>query len=101
MAKKNDYAVAPFPSYKISKAAVNMLMIQYAMALEPKGFTVFAVNPGWLKTDMGGSYANLEPEIGALQVVEIIQKSTPSDNGSFRQIYVEGWKVYDGKNIPW
>ncbi|RDW58270.1 hypothetical protein BP5796_12200 [Coleophoma crateriformis] len=95
------FSTAPFPSYKVSKAAVNMLMAQYAMELGPKGFTVFAINPGWLSTDMGGSQANLEPVVGACQVVEIIQKATPADNGSFRQIYVEGWDVYDGKNIPW
>jgi NAD(P)-dependent dehydrogenase (short-subunit alcohol dehydrogenase family) len=94
-------ANAPFPSYKISKAAVNMLTVQYAMELKPKGFTVFIVNPGWLRTDMGGPYAYLEPVVGAQQVVEILLKASPADSGSFRQIYVEGWEIYDGKNIPW
>jgi NAD(P)-dependent dehydrogenase (short-subunit alcohol dehydrogenase family) len=94
-------AIAPFPSYKISKAAVNMLTIQYALELKPKGFTVFAVNPGWLRTDMGGPYANLEPVVGVQQVVDILLKASPADNGSFRQIYVEGWEIYDGKNVPW
>ena len=37
---------APFPSYKITKAAVNMLMKQFALELGPKGFTVFPINPG-------------------------------------------------------
>jgi NAD(P)-dependent dehydrogenase (short-subunit alcohol dehydrogenase family) len=102
MANNEDFSKgAPFPSYKISKAAVNMLTVQYAMELGPKSFTVFAVNPGWLRTDMGGQHANLEPRIGARQVIKIIQEATAADNGSFRQIYVEGWEVYDGKNIPW
>ena len=100
-AAENFSASPPFPSYKISKTAVNMLTVQYAMELGPKGFTVFAVSPGWLRTDMGGSYANLEPVIGARQLIEIVQAATPADNGSFRQIYVEGWKLYDGRNIPW
>jgi NAD(P)-dependent dehydrogenase (short-subunit alcohol dehydrogenase family) len=90
MAMKENFVMEPFLSYKISKAALNMLMLQYAMELGPKGFTVFATNPGWPKTDMGSQYANLEPVVGARQVVEIIQKSTPADNGSFRQINVEG-----------
>lgn len=94
-------ANAPFPSYKITKAAVNMLMKQFALELGPKGFTVFPVNSGWLKTDMGGPYAYLEPIVGAKQVVEIIQKSTAADNGSFRSLYVEGHEFYDGKNLPW
>ena len=101
MAMKENFALAPFPSYKISKAALNMLMILYAIELGPKGFTVFAVNPGWLKTDMGSQYANFEPVVGARQVVEIIQTSTSADNGSTCNIYVEGWKIYDGKNLPW
>lgn len=94
-------ANAPCPSYKITKAAVNMLMKQFALELGPKGFTVFPINPGWLKTDMGGPYAYLEPIVGAKQIVEIIQKSTTADNGSFRSLYVEGHEFYDGKNLPW
>ncbi|RFU31414.1 hypothetical protein B7463_g4908, partial [Scytalidium lignicola] len=101
LTNKDHYAVAPFPSYKISKAAVNMLMLQYSLELGQKGFTVFAVSPGWMRTDMGGPYADLEPVVGASQFVEILQKATPADNGSFRQIYVEGSKLYDGKNLPW
>ncbi|KFY48089.1 hypothetical protein V495_01631 [Pseudogymnoascus sp. VKM F-4514 (FW-929)] len=93
-------ADVPFPSYKITKAAVNMLMKQFALELGSRGFTVFPINPGWLKTDMGGPYAYLEPIVGAKQIVEIIQKSTTADNGSFRSLYVDGHEFYDGKNLP-
>jgi NAD(P)-dependent dehydrogenase (short-subunit alcohol dehydrogenase family) len=101
MTNKDYFAAAPFPSYKVSKAAVNMLTLQYSMELGPKGFIVFAVTPGWLRTDMGGPHADLEPVVGARQFVDILQKATPADNGSFRQIYVEGSKQYDGRNFPW
>lgn len=94
-------AVAPFPSYKISKAAVNMLTVQLALELGPQGFTVFVVNPGWLRTEMGGPYAPLDASVGARQVVDIIEKATPADNGGFRSIYVERDGYYDGKNLPW
>lgn len=64
-----------------------MLNAQYAMELGPKrSFTVFPVNPGWLRTDMGGQHANLKPGIGACQVVKIMQEVMAADNGSFRQI---------------
>lgn len=92
---------APYPSYKVSKAAANMVGTMFAEELGPKGFTVLVVNPGWLKTDLGGPYAFLEPIVGARQVVEIIQKATPADNGTFRSLYVEGHPIYDGKNLPW
>lgn len=90
------------PSYKISKAALNMLTVQYANELGPQGFTVFAVSPGWLQTDLGGSYAHLKPADGARAVTDIIMTSTrKKDNGSFRDIYVEGDSLYTGKNPPW
>lgn len=34
------------PAYKISKAALNMLTVQYAIELEEKGFTIAALSPG-------------------------------------------------------
>lgn len=34
------------PSYKVTKAALNMLMIQYACELEERGFTVVGITPG-------------------------------------------------------
>jgi NAD(P)-dependent dehydrogenase (short-subunit alcohol dehydrogenase family) len=34
------------PSYKITKAALNMLTVIYANELEKEGFTVFCVSPG-------------------------------------------------------
>lgn len=40
------FKAAPAPSYKISKAALNMLTVQYALALEDEGFTVVAISPG-------------------------------------------------------
>lgn len=90
------------PSYKISKAALNMLTVQYASELGPQGFTVFAVSPGWLQTDLGGSYAHLKPAVGAREVTDIIMNSTrEKDNGSFRDIRIEGDSLYTGKNPPW
>ncbi|CRG92570.1 hypothetical protein PISL3812_09632 [Talaromyces islandicus] len=90
------------PSYKISKAALNMLTVQYAAELAPQGFTVFAVSPGWLQTDLGGSYADLKPSDGARATLDIIFKSTPKkDNGSYRDIYIKGNSTYTGENPPW
>ncbi|KAH8695474.1 putative short-chain dehydrogenase [Talaromyces proteolyticus] len=90
------------PSYSISKAALNMLTVQYASELGPKGFTVFAISPGWLQTDLGGSHAHLKPIDGARSVTNIILKSSKAkDNGCFRDIYIEGDSFYTGENPPW
>lgn len=34
------------PAYKISKAALNMMMVQYANYLEKEGFIVLSIDPG-------------------------------------------------------
>lgn len=101
MAMKDYSAQAPFPSYKISKAALNMLTVQYSMDLAPKGFTVLAVSPGWLQTDLGGPQADLSPETGAKSVLDIVYGATKEDNGTFRNILVQDHPYYDGKTPPW
>jgi NAD(P)-dependent dehydrogenase (short-subunit alcohol dehydrogenase family) len=95
--------IAPVPAYKISKAALNMLTVQYASELARQNFTVFAISPGWLQTDLGGGYAHLRPEVGAREVVRIVLEATPQkDNGVFRDICVEGFGgTYSGVNPPW
>lgn len=95
--------MASVPAYKISKAALNMLTVQYATELAPENFTVFAISPGWLQTDLGGGYAHLRPEDGAKEVVRILLEATAQkDNGVFRDICVPGFEgLYSGVNPPW
>jgi NAD(P)-dependent dehydrogenase (short-subunit alcohol dehydrogenase family) len=46
-------------AYRSSKAAVNMVMRSAAIDLAPRGITCVLVNPGWVRTDMGGPKAPL------------------------------------------
>ena len=96
-----DKYAAPLPAYKISKSALNMLTVQYSIDLNAKGYTVFCLSPGWLKTDLGGSIADLEPETGAKATIDIIYSSTRKDSGSFRDIYITDNALYTGSNPPW
>ncbi|KAK4939684.1 hypothetical protein LTR10_020074 [Elasticomyces elasticus] len=101
------YKWAPFPAYKISKAALNMLTVQCAQEYAQEGFTVFAVSPGWLRTDLGTENADLDVSVGAQATLHVIGNSTTEDNGTFRNILVPGWEnkegpnQYDGKIVPW
>lgn len=36
----------PAPAYKVTKAALNMLTLQWGMEYRDKGFTIFGVSPG-------------------------------------------------------
>jgi NAD(P)-dependent dehydrogenase (short-subunit alcohol dehydrogenase family) len=50
--------------YRLSKTALNGLSIQLSKELSPE-IKVYAVHPGWVKTEMGGPNAQLSVEQGA------------------------------------
>lgn len=54
----------PYPSYSISKTAVNAVTKILADELKNTKIMVFSVDPGWVKTDMGGPAAPLSIEEG-------------------------------------
>ncbi|THV47317.1 hypothetical protein BGAL_0319g00080 [Botrytis galanthina] len=101
------YSTMAIPAYKVSKAALNMLTVQYAQSYADEGFTFLAVNPGWLRTDLGGASADLDVETGAKAVVELIESNGKESNGKFLNIRVAGWEKneginqYDGGVLPW
>ncbi|KAJ5852749.1 Short-chain dehydrogenase/reductase SDR [Penicillium soppii] len=107
IAMVDAFRLLPSPAYKISKAALNMLTAQYAKQYANDGFTFLGISPGWLRTDLGSSRADLSVETGAEKVLDIIQQATPKQNGKFLNIHVPGWETreganqYDGKEIPW
>lgn len=81
-----------YPSYRISKTALNALTRIIANELKGTNILVNAVCPGWVKTDMGGANASKTPEQGADTVVWLA--TLPDDgptSGFFR----------DRQPIPW
>ncbi|MFO7342310.1 MAG: SDR family oxidoreductase [Bacillaceae bacterium] len=64
-----DYA------YGLSKAALNMLTAKAKKELKASGIRVFSVHPGWMRTDMGGPSAEIEPEIPAAGICKMIEFS--------------------------
>ena len=68
-------------AYRASKAAVNNLMISISNDLKPKGITVTAFHPGWVKTDMGGPNAALTPDESASYLIKNFLKLTIKDTG--------------------
>lgn len=79
-------------SYRVSKAALNMMTIVLAEELRGKGVLVNAVDPGWTKTRMGGSGASRT----AGQAAEgIVWAATLDDNGP------TGGFFFDKRKIDW
>jgi len=105
--KSATYSVFPVPAYKITKAALNMLTVQYSLAFASEGFTFVAVSPGWVQTDLGGPTADLTVEQGSKAVSDIIFRVTEKETGTFINVHVPGWEKaeglnqYDGENPPW
>ncbi|PMD43060.1 NAD(P)-binding protein [Hyaloscypha variabilis F] len=80
-------------SYSISKAALNMLTVHQADNLKGKGVVVVCIDPGWVKTDMGGSGAVLEKEESIGGMLKCLRGLKSTDSGRFF--------LYDGSERPW
>jgi NAD(P)-dependent dehydrogenase (short-subunit alcohol dehydrogenase family) len=79
--------------YRPSKAAVNMLMRTAAIDLRARRISCVVVNPGWVKTDMGGPNAKLTPTESVTAMRRLIDGLGPRDSGRFYN--------YDGREYPW
>jgi len=101
----SKFKPVPSHAYKVSKAALNMLNAQWAVAYAEAGFTFLLVSPGWLQTDLGGKDADLPVETGVSELKRIILQADSSQNGKFLNIHVPGqeesWGQYDGKEVAW
>jgi NAD(P)-dependent dehydrogenase (short-subunit alcohol dehydrogenase family) len=61
------------PAYRLSKFALNGMTILHAGDLKGK-VAVNALDPGWLKTDLGGPKAPGEPRDGAVRMLDLALK---------------------------
>ncbi len=61
------------PAYRLSKLLLNGLSISYAGDLKGR-VAVNSLDPGWLKTDLGGPNAPGEPVDGAVRMLELACK---------------------------
>jgi NAD(P)-dependent dehydrogenase (short-subunit alcohol dehydrogenase family) len=79
--------------YRASKAALNAVVASAAVDLRPRGITVVALNPGWVKTDMGGPNAEIGVGESVAALHGILDRLTLADSGRFIDV--------DGSTIPW
>ncbi|WP_428675147.1 SDR family NAD(P)-dependent oxidoreductase [Roseibium sp.] len=77
------YRKADKLAYRASKAAVNKVMQGLASELEPEGIPVALIDPGWVRTDMGGPEGENSAEDVAKGVLSLAQTLTIDQTGCF------------------
>jgi NAD(P)-dependent dehydrogenase (short-subunit alcohol dehydrogenase family) len=82
-----------YPAYRASKAALNMFL--RCLAPEVPDVALMAIHPGWVKTDMGGDDAPVEPADSARGIVATAAKYCTKETS------VDKMYVYDGSSLPW
>jgi NAD(P)-dependent dehydrogenase (short-subunit alcohol dehydrogenase family) len=65
--------------YAISKTAINMFSKQLRKYVKGRGIRVYALHPGWIKTDMGGEKAPGDPSDSARGILDILELKTEID----------------------
>ena len=83
---------AGYVGYRMSKAGINVVTRVLAAESQGMGILVNSVDPGWVRTDMGGRGATRTVAKGAESVVWL---ATLPDNGP------TGGFFRDRKTIPW
>lgn len=72
-----------FPAYRMSKAMLNMVTCVVAAELESENIKVNSVDPGWVRTRMGGTQASHSPAQAAEWVVEAATLPDDGPSGIF------------------
>lgn len=72
---------------------MNMVMRSLAIDLGPRDITCVVVNPGWVRTDMGGPHATLTPAESVKKLRRLIETIGPAQSGKFFN--------HDGREYAW
>ena len=70
-------------AYRASKVALNKIMQGLATDLTPENIAVCVIDPGWVRTDMGGADADIDPHDVSVGIWNIAKNLTMSQSGKF------------------
>lgn len=73
----------PLPIYRSSKAALNMIMLHYALKYKDAGWKVNATCPGYCATNLNGFVGKDDPADGALNAVRLATMGEDGETGTF------------------
>lgn len=80
-------------AYSASKAALNKIALALAHDLKSQHISVIALEPGWVKTELGGADAPVSIEESASGIIALVDSLTLSQSGQFFD--------YQGNEISW
>ena len=80
-------------SYRASKVALNSVMRNASLELEDQGVKIIIINPGWVKTDMGGPNAVIEVDESVSGMIRVLENADQLKTGCFLD--------YQGNSLPW
>lgn len=81
-------------AYRVSKTALNMAFNLYNNTVKKRAVRTLLIDPGWMKTDMGGPGAACDPEENGRLIVELLNNA---DCINTDILFVD----YQGKEVPW
>lgn len=79
--------------YRASKAALNSALRSTSLELGPKGVICMSFHPGWVRTEMGGAGADIDPAESVTGMRRVIASANDSHNGKFLN--------YNGEQLSW
>lgn len=86
-------STAGYYPYRISKAALNAFTKNISIELKHDQVLSIVLHPGWVRTDMGGSSADISADESCQGLMNVLRNLKPNQNGKFFQ--------YNGVELPW
>jgi NAD(P)-dependent dehydrogenase (short-subunit alcohol dehydrogenase family) len=80
-------------AYRASKAAINSITQSLAVDLASRNIIVVALHPGFVRTDMSGPVASIDPDESAAGVIKVIDELAPEMSGRL--------VAWNGDLMPW
>ena len=79
--------------YRTSKSALNSAAKSLSIDWKADGISVLMLHPGWVRTDMGGSNAQLDIDTSVSTMLDVINSLDMGKTGTFLN--------YEGKKLEW
>lgn len=83
---------ASYP-YRTTKCVANMALKLLALEMRDRGLVTLSIDPGWVRTAMGGADAPVDVHDSVERMRQLIDRLSPDNSGAFVDV--------EGNTIPW